>query len=493
MITNIIWFIGILITFSLVFSSMTIFLENRDPSKTIAWFLVFLVFPIVGFFIYLIFGQNIKKKKIFKTHKLYEEIKETQVYKNINEFENLIQIQKEALKEEFIFYDKDLQLKKRIMSLLLRAGRSAFIINNKLELFYDGKSKFDSLKEDLINAKEHINLEYFIIKDSKIAQELKDILIKKSNQGLKIRILYDDVGCWRMWFKPSLIKELVKNGIEVHAFIPVMFPFLSRKINYRNHRKIVVIDGKIGYVGGFNIGDEYLGESKKFGFWRDTHLRIEGESVYMLQITFLLDWYFSTKEQIFEREFFPKIKYCGNTLMQIVASGPDSDFEAIHQAYFSAITQAKKRIHIQTPYFIPDEGILMALKNAALSGVDVKIIFPSIPDHKIVYYASLSYFRDLLEVGAKVYLYKKGFIHAKVVIVDSEVASVGTSNMDLRSFMLNFEINSFIYDQNIIENLENQFEQDLKDSKLLGEKEYKNRPIVQKIQESFSRLFSPIL
>ena len=284
-----------------------------------------------------------------------------------------------------------------------------------------------------------------------------------------------------------------KVGIQISAFLPATFPFIGGKLNYRNHRKIVIIDGHIGYTGGINIGDEYMGKNKKFGYWRYTHIRIECSSVYMLQMVFLTDWYYTTKKAEFEPKYFPKLEHKGNSMIQVVATGPDSDWEAIHYAYFSAICNAKERVYIETPYFIPDEGLLRALKSAALSGVDVRIIFPSIADHKIVHQASYSYFDDILKSGGKVYLYNKGFIHSKLIIIDDKIASTGSANMDLRSFMLNFEINAFIYDKDIINKISDDFFEDLKNSKEVDLEVFQNRPFIKKWAESVARLFSPIL
>ncbi|KDR94382.1 cardiolipin synthase [Peptoclostridium litorale DSM 5388] len=479
---------------SAIFASILIFLENRDPSRTLAWLLVLMVFPVVGFMIYLFFGQNIKKKKIFKMQKLYSDIKASKIFDSIRDFENLIEIQKQAIMEDLIFVDPEIDIKRRIMNLLLNTGRSPFTLNNKIKILKNGDEKFECLIEDISNAKEHIHMEYYIIKDSQIGNRIKDVLIRKSREGVAVRILYDDVGCWNMWFKRGFFKQMQKEGIQVEPFLPVFLPFLNRKLNYRNHRKIVVIDGKIGYVGGINIGDEYLGRSSEFGFWRDTHMKIEGEAVYMLQLTFLLDWYFSTKHKLFDPKYFPPISYCGHDVMQVVASGPDSNWEAIHKAYFTAITQAKKAIYIQTPYFIPDESLLMALKTASLSGVDVRIMFPGKPDHKMVYYASFSYFEAILKAGGRVFIYDSDrFIHAKVMIVDDEVASLGTANMDLRSFMINFEINGFIYSKDVVLRLKEDFMDDQEGCREITIEEYNSRGIVQKLKESTSRLFSPML
>lgn len=484
---------GLFFSISAIFVSIVIFLENRDPAKTIAWLLLFILFPVFGFVVYLFLGRNIRKKKVFRTQKLFSDIKMTKLFKSIQEFDNLITIQKQSILDGIIFSSEDMHVKRKIMNLLLNTGRSPVTINNKVEILTNGKAKFDNLIIDLKNAKDHIHMEYFIIKDSEIGNKIKDIIIQKSKEGVRVRLLYDDVGCWKLWFKRKFLKDMDKNEIELASFLPVSFPFLNRKVNYRNHRKIVVIDGKIAYTGGINIGDEYLGKNKKLGFWRDTHMKIEGEAVYMIQLTFLLDWYFATQNKIFDEKYFPSIRYCGDSLVQIVASGPDSDFEAIHVAYFTAITQAKKRIYIETPYFIPDESILMALKTAALSGVDVKMIFPKIPDHKIVHLASMSYFEEILNAGAKIYFYRNGFIHSKILFIDDDIATVGSANVDLRSFMINFEMNGFIYDEKIVKRLELDFMVDLNNSEEITLEEYMNRSQMQKIKESAARLLSPML
>ncbi|WP_042277679.1 cardiolipin synthase [[Clostridium] dakarense] len=474
--------------------SMVIILENRDPARTVTWLLIFLLLPGVGLLIYAIFGRNIRKIKIFKTQKLANDIKEEKLFENLEEIQELVKLEQDSIKERSLLEDELADYsKKRVISLLLNTGMFPFTTNNKIDVYIDGNQKFENLIKDIKSAKDHIHLEYFIIKDSEIGRKIRDLLIEKAKEGVKIRILYDDVGCWRFWFHRKFFNEMKKHGIDIMPFLPAKFPIIGSKLNYRNHRKIVVIDGKVGYTGGINIGDEYIGKNKKFGYWRDTHIRIEGTSVYLLQMTFLIDWYYTTKEIILIKKYFPKMSYCGDSMVQVVASGPDSDWEAIHYAYFSAICQAKKNIYIETPYFIPDESILRALKSAALSGVDVRIIFPKIADHKMVNSASYSYFSDVLKSGGKVYLYTKGFIHSKIVIIDDKISSTGSANMDLRSFMLNFEINAFIYDKDVIEVMTKDFIEDMKNSEELDESDFENRNIIIKAKESISRLFSPIL
>ena len=474
--------------------SINIILENRDPTKTMAWLLIFIVLPGVGLIIYCFLGRNIRKRKLFHTQKLASDIKENNLFKNMESIEELVELEQISIKNNKLLDDRNYEeIKKKVVSLLLNTGKFPFTSNNDVKIFIDGNEKFESLLKDIENAKEHIHLEYFIIKNSDIGIKIKDLLIKKAKSGVKVKILYDDVGCWRFWFHRKFFNDMKKVGIQISAFLPATFPFIGGKLNYRNHRKIVIIDGHIGNTGGINIGDEYMGKNKKFGYWRDTHIRIEGSSVYMLQMVFLTDWYYTTKKAEFEPKYFPKLEHKGNSMIQVVATGPDSDWEAIHYAYFSAICNAKERVYIETPYFIPDEGLLRALKSAALSGVDVRIIFPSIADHKIVHQASYSYFDDILKSGGKVYLYNKGFIHSKLIIIDDKIASTGSANMDLRSFMLNFEINAFIYDKDIINKISDDFFEDLKNSKEVDLEVFQNRPFIKKWAESVARLFSPIL
>ena len=475
--------------------SIKLILENRDPSKTLIWILIFMLFPVMGILIYAVLGRNIRKIKMNKPYKMANNMKKENILFNLDEIKELAQCQSSMIKEGKLPYGENIDFRVlRVVSLLLNTGIFPFTINNSVEIYIDGNEKFKNLIKDIRNAKDHIHLEYFIIKDSEIGDTIKKELIKKANEGVKIRIIYDDVGCWRFWFHRKFFNEMRSYGIKIIPYLKgkITIP-IGGQINYRNHRKIVVIDGKIGYTGGINIGDEYIGKNKKFGYWRDTHIRIEGTSVYMLQMIFLTDWYYNTKEVLLKERLFPKLNTKGNSMMQIVASGPDSDWESMHYAYFYAICQAKKSIYIETPYFIPDESLLKALKCAALSGVELIILFPKIADHKIVNTASYSYFQEILESGGKVYLYNKGFLHSKVVIIDDFMASTGSANMDLRSFKLNFEVNAFIYDGKIIEEIKKDFMLDLANSEELERSKFENRNIIMKVKESVSRLFSPLL
>lgn len=475
--------------------SIKLILENRDPSKTLIWILIFMLFPVVGILVYAILGRNIRKIKMDKTCKMANSMKKENLLFNLDEMKELAKGQSSMIKEGKLPHSENIDFRVlRVVSLLLNTGIFPFTINNNVEIYVDGNEKFKNLIKDIQNAKDHIHLEYFIIKDSEIGEQIKKELIEKAKVGVKIRIIYDDVGCWRFWFHRKFFNEMRSYGIEIIPYLKgkITIP-IGGQLNYRNHRKIVVIDGKIGYTGGINIGDEYIGKNEKFGYWRDTHIRIEGTSVYMLQMIFLTDWYYNTKDILLKEKLFPKLKTKGNSMMQIVASGPDSDWESMHYAYFYAICQAKKSIYIETPYFIPDESLLKALKCAALSGVELIILFPKIADHKIVNTASYSYFQEILESGGKVYLYNKGFLHSKVIIIDDFMASTGSANMDLRSFKLNFEVNAFIYDKNIIKEIKKDFMDDLNNSEELERIKFENRSTRMKIKESISRLFSPLL
>ncbi len=461
--------------------AVDILLDNRDPSSTVAWIMVLFLFPVVGIFLYLYIGRNHRKQRTF-----IKKRKEDYVILN------------HLLSEQLCFTNYGELFKKsfndtrgKIIPLLLRNTQSPVTTNNKIKVLQNGEATFSEMLAAINNAKEHIHMEYFIIKDSHIGRKFQQALIKKAKEGLEVRLIYDAVGSFRL--KENFLKPLRDAGVDINAFLPVTLPFFGSRLNYRNHRKILVVDGRIGFVGGINIGDEYLGKNKKLGFWRDTHLMIRGEAVYVLQGIFLTDWYFVSDESIDDLKYFPSQGYCGEKIVQIASSGPDSYWASIHQAYFSAINSSRDRIYITTPYLIPDQGILLALKTAALRGVDVRLLVPIKPDHKTVFWASKSHFEELLKAGVKIYQYGKGFVHGKVFIVDNNFVSIGTANLDIRSFDLNFEVNAFIYDKETNNKLARDFLEDLRVSREVLLEEYEKRPFLYKVAESIARVFSPIL
>ncbi len=466
---------------TLIFTVILIIQQKGDPLKTISWILVIFLLPILGIILYFIFGKNFRKEKIF-SRKGFTDLEHIKV---------LSQNQFIKLSRENFFKDQKLQSKVNIMRLLLNSSKSLLTEHNRVTILQNGNETFKSLINAIENAHVYIHLEYYIIEDDHIGNLIRNLLIKKSRQGIKIRFIYDDVGCWSL--PKHFIDSMTDNGIDIYPFLPVRFPSLTNKINNRNHRKIVVIDGKVAFMGGLNIADRYLQENEEIGIWRDTHLKLEGESVGSLQTIFLADWFFVSDEIIQSSDFFTIPVIEDYHLVQITASGPDSDWASIMQAYFAAIASAKSFIYISSPYFLPNESILTALKTSSLSGLDVRIILPDKSDSKIVFYSSRSYVSELLEAGIKVFFYKKGFPHSKLLIVDGVLSSVGTANMDIRSFDQNFEVSALIYDENITSELIDRYLCDLKNSIEITLDEWEKRSRRDQIAESVARIFSPLL
>lgn len=474
---------------NLVLSIVIVFFQRREPRAVWTWLLALNFLPVVGIILYLLIGQDYRKSKMFKI-------------KNVED-----SIRKAAIKQEKFFanndrvlndpYTKDYQ---RQMQYNLMSGGSLMTMKNTLKIFNDGNDKFDALIEDIKNAKEYIHLQYYIIKNDYLFRNISRELIKKADEGVEVRVLFDGMG--GRFMSKKLLDNMKAHKIKIGVFFPAALGKINFRINYRNHRKIAVIDGKIGYVGGFNIGKEYVDGSKKFGHWRDTHLRIVGEAVNGLELRFGLDWNYATKEDIFNSDKYFKPLEEMNILpengddvlrMQIISSGPDSETKLIRDNYIEIINNAKDHVYIHTPYFIPDEAFMSALNVAARSGVDVRLMIPCMPDHPFVYSATLSWAGTLLEAGGKVYTYERGFLHAKSVMADGKVACVGTANMDIRSFELNFEVNAMIYDEEVTVELEDNFMRDIYDSKEYTFDMYRNRSLLQRIKEQVSRLLSPLL
>ncbi|OIJ10435.1 cardiolipin synthase [Anaerobacillus alkalilacustris] len=476
------WIVGgvsILFSLSAFFIAIVIFLENRHPSRTVTWLMVLAVFPVLGFFFYLMFGQNHRKMKTFTEKAILDE-----------QALHLIEGNKPLNENELGKMGEDQQL---LFRLAHRLANNPISFSTETKVLTDGKETFTHILKAINDATNHIHMEYYIVRSDEIGNEIKNILIKKAKEGVNVRFLYDAVGCFQL--PQTYINQLKEAGVKMVPFAPVKMPLLNHKINYRNHRKIIVVDAQIAFVGGLNIGDEYLGKNQYFGHWRDTHLFVKGEAVRSLQLIFLRDWYYMTKETLLMQSYLapnlPNEERLGG--VQMIASGPDTRWEVIKKLFFSMITSAKKSIWIASPYFIPDEDILSALKIAALSGVDVRILVPNRPDKKIVFYASRSYFPELLEAGVKVYEYNRGFMHSKILIVDSEIASIGTANMDMRSFHLNFEVNAFLYKTKSVHTLVSDYIYDMEHSTIISYEQFQKRSILKRIVESTSRLLSPML
>ncbi len=464
------------------FGFVVLFFERKKPTSTLAWLMVLYFVPVLGFILYITLSQNIARRKIFRLSPSEE--------RNINE---ALTAQKDDMENGRFEYVDELCIKWYDLIRLNQNYAWAYLTeDNKVELLTDGAEKFRRLQEDMLAAKESINIEYFILRPDKLGLGIIDILTRKAMEGLQVRLLLDAMGSRHV--KPRHLRTLRKAGGKVAFFFKPKIFRADFNLNYRNHRKIVVIDNEIGYVGGFNIGREYIGESKKFGGWRDTHLRMEGGAVADLFDRFVLDWRFASGEKMPLKR--PKLRYIdepGSAAVQIVSSGPDSHREEVKLAYLKMISSAKQSIRIQTPYFIPDDSIMEGLRSAAMSGVDVRIMIPNQPDHMFVYWVTCQNAASLLEYGVKVYIYNEGFLHAKTVAVDGEVCSVGSANFDNRSFSLNFECNAIVYNEEFTKCQEDAFDEDIKDSFQLTERIYRSRSLVVKIKESVGRLLSGIL
>ncbi|MYL49618.1 cardiolipin synthase [Halobacillus litoralis] len=474
-------FVSIILTLNVLLALAIIFLERRDASATWAWLMVLLFIPVAGFFLYLIFGRRLSNKEIFTWDK------KSRLGLLAAVQEQLTAIKNNELKvqhEDIIPYED-------LIYMHLKNNDALLSQNNEVEIFTDGQKKFHALIEDLEKAEDHIHLLYYILRDDNLGHRLADVLKKKAMEGVEVKLLYDDMGSRLL--KRSYIRSLKEAGVQVESFFPSLIPKVNMKINYRNHRKLAIIDGEIGYIGGFNIGDEYLGFSKRFGYWRDTHLRVEGEAVNNMQTRFILDWNHASRRDIVYEQRYYQSKPKGDVGMQIVSSGPDSEWEQIKHGYLKMILSAKEYVYIQTPYFIPDDSLLDALRVAVLSGVDVRIMIPNKPDHPFVYWATFSNIGDMLKAGANIYVYQKGFLHAKTIVVDGKIASVGTANIDVRSFRLNFEVNAFLYHPEVAQSLADRFHEDIVESTELTFKLYQGRTKWIRFKEAISRLLSPIL
>jgi cardiolipin synthase len=473
--------ITILYFVTVVFIAVLIVLENRNPIKTISWVLVLITLPVLGIIIYLFFGQEYRKKKMFSKKGLYylEKLrKQTQ-----NQLRRLPQ-------NEHLFEEKTLS-KKHLINLMLANSNALLTDNNQVTILKDGQETFPAIFQAMQNAKHHIHLEYYIIENDKLGNQLKEILVRKARQGIEIRFIYDDVGSWQL--PKKYIRELSEAGVQIDCFMRVRFPMLTSRVNYRNHRKIVVIDGEIGFTGGLNIADRYMNGTKLLGKWRDTHLMVRGSAATSLQIVFMADWYFVSKEILKGEAYFRELPQGGGKLMQVVSSGPDSDWESIGQAYFSAIASAKERVFIATPYLIPTPDIIYAMKTVALGGVDIRVLLPERCDAFFPKWGTDSYIEELLEAGVKIYHYKPGFTHSKVIVADGIFSSVGTANLDFRSLETNFEVNALVYDEETAGSLENYFYQDFNSSEQLILSEWQQRNKWRKAMESFARILSPML
>lgn len=447
-------------------------LDKRSPIKSISWILVLIFLPVVGLILYYFFGRSQRKVRII-TKKSYSRLLKKPMAEYL------------AQKEVSLPLTYEQQIK------FLKNTNQAFPFEgNRVEIYTTGAEMLQSLLAELEKATHHIHLLFYIFEADEVGRQVSDVLMRKAKEGVQVRVVYDDVGCWKV--PNRFFEEMREAGVETRAFLKVRFPMFAGQVNYRNHRKIVVIDGKIGFVGGMNLAERYL-NGCSWGVWRDTHLLIEGKAVHGLQTAFLLDWFFVDQSLFTSSIYFPKIENKGNLLAQIVTTDPIGPWKEIMQGMILAIGNARHYIYMQTPYFLPTESMLIALRAAAASGVDVRLMLPRKADSWLINQASRSYMDEMLDAGVKVFLYEKGFLHAKMIVSDDYFSTLGSTNIDFRSFEHNFEVNAFLYDKETALRLREIFVRDQKDSTQLYMKNWQKRPWYKKVTESVVRLLSPLL
>ena len=472
---------------SLIFANIVaaiaaIILERRNPAASAAWVTVIFMLPVAGIVLFFLLSQNISARKLYKLSE-FEEMKIDSSLKNqINEIKN----------GTYRFSTEEGKLWQDMIHLNQLYGRAYYSQNNSVEFITDGRQMFDTMMQDIMSARETINIMFFIVKNDETGRQFIDALTQKAREGVEVRLLLDSMGSRQI--NDRVLRDFLDAGGKRAYFFPRKLNLVNFDFNYRNHRKLAVIDGIIGYTGGFNIAREYLGLKKKFGYWRDTHIRITGQSVQDINARFILDWRTASKEKIVLSEaFYSGVISEGNTGIQIVSSGPDSVKEEVKRSLMKMITSAERSIYVQTPYFVPDDSILESLKMAAQCGVDVRVMIPCMPDHPLVYWATYSYAGELVKSGGRVFIYENGFLHSKTMVVDGEVRTVGSANFDRRSFSLNFESNAFIYDKKEAQTMERIFCEDLKECKELTISLYENRSRTIKVKEVAARLLSDLL
>ncbi len=454
-------------------------MDNRQPAKTMAWALVIIFVPIIGLVFYLFFGINHRKERMVSQRSLDQLTKRSML--------GFVEQQNLRIPER----------QKQLVDLFVNQSFSLPFKDNQMDIMTDGYAFFPELLRDIAAAKHHIHIDMYIIEDDPLGRLVADTLIDKARQGVMVRVIYDDVGCWNV--RHDFFEKMREEGIEVAAYLPVRFPSFTSKVNYRNHRKLIVIDGVTGYIGGMNIALRYVKGTGEQA-WRDTMLRMTGGAVYGLQRAFLIDWYFVDRTLITDRVYYPQLSTLhsplstNNCLAQIVTSGPTNPYPEIMQGYVRIILSARRYVYIETPYFLPNEPVLFAIKTAAQAGVDVRILCPLRSDARFTDWASRSYLREIHEAGVQVYLYQTGFLHSKMMVCDDSIVTSGSTNVDFRSFENNFEANAFIYDEGTALRMKTVFLHDQEQSVLLSDLPHRIHPkFTKRLWESVTRLLSPLL
>ena len=451
-----------------------VLMENRQPVKTMAWLMVLTFAPILGMVLYFFFGQNTRKKRLISQRSIDQLDKHSML--GFVEQKNL------HIPEAY----------RTLIQLFTNQSLSLPFKDNEVDVYTSGYEFFPALLAEIAAARHHIHLDVYIFEDDALGHLVADALISKARQGVEVRLIYDDVGCWQV--PSSFFEHLREAGIDVHAFMPVKFPAFTSKVNYRNHRKLCVIDGTTAFIGGMNIARRYV-QGRRNRPWRDTHLRIRGGAVYAVQRAFLLDWYFVDRTLITHRKYYPPITTAqNNCLAQVVTSSPIALWPDIMQGYVRILLEARHYVYIETPYFLPTEPILFAMRTAAIAGVDIKLMVPRKSDAKLVEWASTSYLREALEAGITICLYEDGFNHSKLLVCDDMLCTCGSTNVDFRSFENNFESNIFFYDRDMALRFKQIFIDDLEHCTLIENiDDLPHRNFRQRLWESVVRLLSPLL
>jgi cardiolipin synthase A/B len=475
----------------MIISAIYIITENRPPAVTMAWLLSFLALPIIGVLIYFFFGRTVQ---FFNPRiRLLEQTTDSELLKRLRP---LVARQREltySITNDTTRRDSQ----RRLVEMGRRTGLSMLTAGDSVEILQDAKVKYPLLEADIEAATSSIHMEYFIWEADKYMQKFGDLLIRKAQAGVEVRVLFDALGShFLLWKNRGYLNRLRRGGVKIYPYLNFIGLWRLHTVNYRNHRKIVVIDGKIGYTGGMNMGEEHLKGAKPYSAWRDTHLRIMGDTVSVLQGIFATSWYNTTSEELTDLGYFPELSEVPKNPIpiQIVLSGPDSEWHAIQQQYFLMILSAEEHVYIQSPFFIPNSSIAEAIRVAALSGIDVKLMFaPRDTGTPIANWAANTYFLEMVDARAKVYLYKPAYLHAKTLSIDSAVCSIGTANMDIRSFNINYEMNAIIYDATKAKELEEAFQRDLLECDVFDAKAYRARSRLVRFRDSLARLLSPLL
>lgn len=473
-----IWGIVAVLAFRLVYLAVILFtivivlLDNRNPVKTMAWVLVLVFLPVVGLAFYFFFGRNTRKERLI-SKKGFSRLSK----RPMAEYQA-----QEAL--------GDFTGRNQLIPFFHRVSNALPFEGNDVQVFTDGYSMYQELFRRIAKAKHHIHLEFYIFEDDAVGRLLRDLLIDKAREGVSVRLLYDDVGCWDV--NPMFYDEMLCEGIEVRSFLKVRFPQFTSKVNYRNHRKLAIIDGKVGFIGGMNIALRYL-KGVPWGVWRDTHICLKGKAVYGIQTAFLTDWFAVDRTLLTSAQYFPKMDTVGTSVAQIVTSDPVGEWHDIMLGLVKAISCAQRYIYVETPYFLPTEQVMAAFQTAALSGVDVRLMIPKKADAFITHKGTMSYLDELMKSGVKVCFYRAGFLHSKLWVADDEWASVGSTNLDFRSFEHNFEANAFFYDEKTVCAMKEIFLEDMKKCMTLSQKIWDKRSFKNKIVESVVRLLAPLL